>query len=166
MLYRLSYSHRRHAYTDNDYSNCGGIAARGRAYVVGLSRNNMEKEIRVKTTYGHEGCFVSRISFVILRVLGGKGFRKLAANSVYPLPTPTYWNPMARSRDESSRFLVSMMIGRFTKWRILVKSRVRNSGQPVATMSASTPSATPYADSQYFTMPFSCRRASGIATGS
>ncbi len=61
----------------------------------------------------------------------------------YPLPTPMYWNPMARKRDESSRFLVSMMIGCFTRWRILAKSSVRNSGQPVATTSASTPSATP-----------------------
>ncbi len=50
-----------------------------------------------------------------------------------------YWNPIARSREESSRFLVSMMIGRFTRWRIFAKSKVRNSGQPVATINASTP---------------------------
>src|SRR5713101_6999112 len=61
----------------------------------------------------------------------------------YGLPMPMYWNPMARRRDESSRFLVSMMIGRFTRYRILAKSSVRNSGQPVATTRASTPSATP-----------------------
>src|SRR6266852_1490522 len=65
------------------------------------------------------------------------------AGAPYGLPTPMYWNPMARRRDESSRFLVSMMIGRFTRCRILAKSSVRNSGQPVATTRASTPSATP-----------------------
>jgi len=88
----LSYSHRRRACTDNDYSNCGGTAALW---------------------------------------------------SAYGLPTPMYWNPMARRRDESSRFLVSMMIGRLTRWRIFAKSSVRNSGQPVATIRASTPSQAP-----------------------
>jgi len=70
-------------------------------------------------------------------------FRKPRAQSLFYRPMPMYWNPIARSRDESSRFLVSMMIGLFTRWRIFVKSSVRNSGQPVATTSASTPSATP-----------------------
>lgn len=59
----------------------------------------------------------------------------------YPRPTPTYWNPMALRRTESSKFLVSMIRGRFSRCLILSKSRPRNSGQPVPTTRASTPSA-------------------------
>ncbi len=74
---------------------------------------------------------------------GARTERRTCTERCFYRPTPMYWKPMARRRDESSRFLVSMMIGRFTRWRILVKSSVLNSGQPVATTSASTPSATP-----------------------
>jgi hypothetical protein len=59
----------------------------------------------------------------------------------YPRPTPTYSNPMARSRTESSRFLVSTMMGFLSRCLILSKSSARNSGQPVPTTSASMPSA-------------------------
>ena len=62
------------------------------------------------------------------------------ANS-YTLPTPTYSNPMARRRTASRRFLVSTMRGRRNRDLILPKSSARNSGQPVPTTSASTPSA-------------------------
>ncbi len=59
----------------------------------------------------------------------------------YPRPTPTYSNPIARSREASSRFLVSTMIGFLSKCLMRSKSRARNSGQPVPTTSASMPSA-------------------------
>jgi hypothetical protein len=81
----------------------------------------------VRTLHHHENC--------------ARGLK--ASAFPHGLPTPRYWNPMARRREESSRFLVSMMMGRFSRWRILVKSRVRNSGHPVARTRASTPSATP-----------------------
>ena len=60
---------------------------------------------------------------------------------VYPRPMPTYSNPMARRRTESSRFLVSTISGRLSRCLMRSKSRARNSGQPVPTTSASTPSA-------------------------
>ena len=59
----------------------------------------------------------------------------------YPRPIPTYSNPRARRRTESSRFLVSTMRGRFRRCLMRSKSRPRNSGQPVPTTRASTPSA-------------------------
>ncbi len=61
--------------------------------------------------------------------------------SAYPRPTPTYSNPMARSRVESSRFFVSTMMGFFNRCLMRSKSRARNSGQPVPTTNASMPSA-------------------------
>lgn len=61
--------------------------------------------------------------------------------STHPRPTPTYSNPMARSRVESSRFFVSTMIGFFSRCLMRSKSRARNSGQPVPTTNASIPSA-------------------------
>jgi hypothetical protein len=62
-------------------------------------------------------------------------------DSCHPRPTPTYSNPMARSRTESSRFLVSTMSGFLSRCLIRSKSSARNSGQPVPTTSASIPSA-------------------------
>jgi hypothetical protein len=59
----------------------------------------------------------------------------------YTRPTPTYSNPMERSRLESSRFLVSTIRGRLSSCLMRSKSSARNSGQPVPTTSASTPSA-------------------------
>ncbi len=59
----------------------------------------------------------------------------------YPRPTPTYSNPSARSRVESSRFLVSTIIGFLSKCLMRSKSSARNSGQPVPTTRASEPSA-------------------------
>lgn len=61
--------------------------------------------------------------------------------AVHPRPTPTYSNPMARSRAESSRFLVSTMMGFLSRCLIRSKSSARNSGQPVPTTRASMPSA-------------------------
>jgi hypothetical protein len=62
-------------------------------------------------------------------------------NRPHPRPTPTYSNPIARSRTESSRFFVSTMIGFFSRCLMRSKSSARNSGQPVPTTSASMPSA-------------------------
>jgi hypothetical protein len=59
----------------------------------------------------------------------------------HPRPTPTYSKPMARSRTESSKFFVSTMTGFFNRCLMRSKSSTRNSGQPVPTTSASTPSA-------------------------
>jgi hypothetical protein len=60
-----------------------------------------------------------------------------------PRPMPTYSKPMARRRVESSRFLVSTISGRLVRCLMRSKSNPRNSGQPVPTTSASTPSAAP-----------------------
>jgi hypothetical protein len=57
-------------------------------------------------------------------------------------PMPTYSNPSARKRVQSSRFLVSTISGFLTRCLIRSKSRARNSGQPVPTIRASDPSAT------------------------
>lgn len=59
----------------------------------------------------------------------------------HPRPTPTYSKPMARSRTASSKFFVSTMTGFFNRCLMRSKSSTRNSGQPVPTTSASTPSA-------------------------
>jgi hypothetical protein len=59
----------------------------------------------------------------------------------YPRPTPTYSNPSARSRVESSRFFVSTMTGLLSRCLMRSKSSARNSGQPVPTTRASEPSA-------------------------
>jgi hypothetical protein len=56
-------------------------------------------------------------------------------------PMPTYSNPSARSRVESSRFLVSTMTGFLSRCLMRSKSSARNSGQPVPTTRASPPSA-------------------------
>ena len=62
-------------------------------------------------------------------------------STTHPRPTPTYSNPMARNRTESSRFFVSTMIGFFSRCLMRSKSSARNSGQPVPTTRASIPSA-------------------------
>src|SRR5580698_6757936 len=59
----------------------------------------------------------------------------------YPRPMPTYSNPRARRRVESSRFLVSTMTGFLSRCLMRSKSRARNSGHTVPTTSASEPSA-------------------------
>ena len=66
---------------------------------------------------------------------------KALACVAYARPTPTYSNPRARSRVESSRFLVSTIRGFLTRCLMRSKSSARNSGQPVPTTSASEPSA-------------------------
>jgi hypothetical protein len=74
-------------------------------------------------------------------VLVGRFVSRGRIHGVYPRPTPTYSNPIARRRTESSRFLVSTMMGFFSRCLMRSKSSARNSGQPVPTTSASTPSA-------------------------
>jgi len=56
-------------------------------------------------------------------------------------PIPRYSKPMPRRRLASRRFLVSTMSGRRRMLFMRAKSRLRNSGQPVASTRASTPSA-------------------------
>jgi len=68
-------------------------------------------------------------------------FRCTGTRLRYPRPTPTYSNPMARNRTESSTFFVSTITGFFNSCLMRSKSSTRNSGQPVPTTSASIPSA-------------------------
>jgi hypothetical protein len=78
----------------------------------------------------------------------GRGLRIYTSEPRWPAarldqarPIPTYSNPRARKRAESSRFLVSTITGFFNRCLIRSKSRARNSGQPVPTTRASEPSA-------------------------
>jgi len=67
--------------------------------------------------------------------------RQPAGGRRYTRPMPTYSNPRARRRVESSRFFVSTITGFFSRCLMRSKSSARNSGHPVPTTSASEPSA-------------------------
>src|SRR5215469_5887510 len=74
---------------------------------------------------------------------------RVLRRTLYARPTPRYSKPRAFIRGPSSRFLVSTTTGLRMMRRMRSKSSVRNSGQPVPSTSASAPSATEYAESQY-----------------
>ncbi len=71
----------------------------------------------------------------------GKKGSSISERDFYRRPTPTYSNPRARKRPESSRFFVSTITGVLSRCLMRSKSSARNSGQPVPTTSASEPSA-------------------------
>ena len=122
---------------ESNYSNWWGERARH-----GVSENGRDAALRAwKMAPGFAQAWTGEAP-VATRVGLGWPRRSSPHDLRYIRPTPTYSNPRARRRAESSRFLVSTMTGFLSRCLMRSKSRARNSGQPVPTTSASEPSAT------------------------
>ena len=133
VLCQLSYSHRL-----ADYSNCDSELSDLKSTMPEGNQKLRGDQVRGVGEGLHRGDDRSKYR-------DGSKFRGCVSETAnafrYPRPTPTYSNPKARSRTESSRFFVSTMRGFLSKCLIRSKSSARNSGQPVPTTSASIPSA-------------------------